>query len=283
MTNGRLYSGLIVLSGPPITIQAYATGANHSPSAVVSASYTLAAYAPGFSRGTGTYNSAQSVTLTDADRRREHLSHHERIDPTPSSTPYTGPFTVSATETVNAMATYPRFSNSTVSSATYTIQSPAATLSPSRRGGWYNGTQTMTISDTTPERRFTTQPTAQRRHPAQPCTRPRSVFRPRRPLRRSRLPPATPPARWARQLHDIGSTGNHDGQRDSARAVATITITGSGFGTQAAYSATRPYIAFDDNSGVVWGAGNGGDAVGLDVTSWTNTQIVIAGLPEHTA
>ena len=280
LTNGRLYSGLIVLSGPPVTIQAYATGANHSPSAVVSASYTLAAYAPGFSPGTGTYNSAQSVTLTDATGGASIYYTTNGSTPTPSSTPYTGPFTVSATETVNAMATYPRFSNSTVSSATYTIQSPAATPTFSPGGGSYNGTQTVTISDTTPGAKiyYTTNGTTPTSGSTL-YTTPISVSA-----------SETVEAIAVASGYATSAVGTANYTISAAPGIMTvsailpeqsqtITITGSGFGTQAAYSGNSPYIAFDDNSGVVWGAGNGGDAVGLDVTSWTNTQIVIAGLP----
>jgi hypothetical protein len=58
----------------------------------------------------------------------------------------------------------------------------------------------------------------------------------------------------------------------------TITITGRGFGTLAAYSGNSSYIAVNLPT---WGAGYSGpgtnDAVGLAVTSWTDTKIVLAG------
>jgi C1A family cysteine protease len=58
----------------------------------------------------------------------------------------------------------------------------------------------------------------------------------------------------------------------------TITITGKGFGAHAAYSGNSSYIAVNLPT---WGAGYSGpganDAVGLVVTSWTDTQIVLAG------
>jgi uncharacterized protein (TIGR03437 family) len=59
----------------------------------------------------------------------------------------------------------------------------------------------------------------------------------------------------------------------------TITITGKGFGTQAPYSGESAFIAFTDlSANPVWAAGGYvSDYVGLVVSSWTDTQIVISG------
>jgi len=58
----------------------------------------------------------------------------------------------------------------------------------------------------------------------------------------------------------------------------TFTITGAGFGTQAAYSGDSDYIELVDSTGT-WFAGQPGNMVGLSVSSWSDTQIVITGLP----
>jgi len=58
----------------------------------------------------------------------------------------------------------------------------------------------------------------------------------------------------------------------------TITITGEGFGTQAAYTGDSNYITLADVSGAPWFAGQTGNTVTLAVSSWTNTQIVLTGL-----
>ena len=58
----------------------------------------------------------------------------------------------------------------------------------------------------------------------------------------------------------------------------TITINGSDFGTQAAYTGDSNYIELTDLSGTSWNAGHSGAAVTLAVSSWTNTQIVLTGL-----
>ena len=70
-----------------------------------------------------------------------------------------------------------------------------------------------------------------------------------------------------------------------AQQAQTITITGSGFGTQAPYSGDSLYIAIFDVTVGNWSAGYAGpcfqgacnDGVGLVVTSWTDTQIVLGG------
>jgi hypothetical protein len=58
----------------------------------------------------------------------------------------------------------------------------------------------------------------------------------------------------------------------------TITINGAGFGTQGGYNGESPYISLIDNTGTLWEAGHTGNAVGLDVLSWTDSQIVLTGL-----
>ncbi len=58
----------------------------------------------------------------------------------------------------------------------------------------------------------------------------------------------------------------------------TITINGSGFGTRAGYSNNdSPYLAIQDNT-AHFNAGYSGDSVTTNVTSWSNTQIVVSGL-----
>jgi protein involved in polysaccharide export with SLBB domain len=57
----------------------------------------------------------------------------------------------------------------------------------------------------------------------------------------------------------------------------TITITGSGFGTQSAYTGDSSDILFADPTGTAWYAGDSRDAVSLSVTSWSDTQIVLSG------
>jgi hypothetical protein len=57
----------------------------------------------------------------------------------------------------------------------------------------------------------------------------------------------------------------------------TITISGSGFGTQAPYTGDSQYIELVDTTAGGWAAGHSGAAITLAVSSWTNTQIVLSG------
>jgi len=67
-------------------------------------------------------------------------------------------------------------------------------------------------------------------------------------------------------------------------ATQTVVITGSGFGTQSPYNGDSSFLSLLDlqegPTGTGWDAGFGGsedDLVTLNVTSWTDTQIVIEG------
>ncbi len=108
---------------------------------------------PTFSPASGTYSSAQSVTISDATAGASIYFTTNGTTPTASSTPYTGAITVSASETLNAIAVASGYSTSAVGSAAYTIQTqlvPAATPTFAPAGGTYTAAQTVTISDTTP-------------------------------------------------------------------------------------------------------------------------------------
>ena len=89
---------------------------------------------PVFSPGSETFTSSVQVTITDDPRATIYYTT-DGSTPTTSSTQYTGPVTVTTTETINAMATAPGFTPSAVASATYTRQqqpqqTPAPVFSP---------------------------------------------------------------------------------------------------------------------------------------------------------
>ncbi|MFC5861455.1 chitobiase/beta-hexosaminidase C-terminal domain-containing protein [Acidicapsa dinghuensis] len=106
---------------------------------------------PAFSIPPGIYTSAQSVVITDATAGATIYYTINGATPTASSMVYMGPITISATETLQAIAVTPDYSNSTVASATYTINLPqAATPSFSPPAGTYTSTQTVTITDAIP-------------------------------------------------------------------------------------------------------------------------------------
>jgi len=69
--------------------------------------------------------------------------------PTTNSNAYSGPITVSSTETLEAIATANNYLSSTVATAAYTITPPAASPTFSVAAGTYTTAQTVTISDAT--------------------------------------------------------------------------------------------------------------------------------------
>ena len=109
------------------TINAIAEAAGYSNSAVASATYTIAipvAAAPAFSPAVGAYTTAQTVTLTDSTSGASIYYTTNGTTPTANSTLYTGAITVSATETIEAIAVAPGYTNSPVATGVYTINLP---------------------------------------------------------------------------------------------------------------------------------------------------------------
>jgi hypothetical protein len=83
---------------------------------------TQQAAAPTFSPAAGTYNTPQSVTLSDVSPGVTIYYTTDGTTPTTASTPYTGPIQVTRTTTIKARAAAPGWANSTVESAKYTIR-----------------------------------------------------------------------------------------------------------------------------------------------------------------
>jgi hypothetical protein len=76
---------------------------------------------PTFTPATGTYTSAQSVTISDATTGTSIYYTTDGSTPTTSSLLYSGAISVSTTETINAIAVATGYANSSVGSAVYTI------------------------------------------------------------------------------------------------------------------------------------------------------------------
>jgi hypothetical protein len=131
----------------PLTITASGGGHVHTAQILVR---VLAVAAPLFSLANGTYATAQQVTLTDATAGAAIYYTTNGATPTGSSTRYTGAITVSATETIQAIAVVSGYAPSTVTAATYTIETPAATPVFSPASGIYSSVQTVIISSATP-------------------------------------------------------------------------------------------------------------------------------------
>ena len=159
-TSSTAYTGPITVSSTE-TLEAIAVATGDNNSAVASAAYTITpalpmVSTPTFSPAAGTYTSAQSVTISDATSGATIYYTTNGTTPTTSSTPYTGPITVSSTETLEAIAVATGDTNSAVASAAYTISSqPNFTLGASSASLTVNsGNQgTLTLS-VTPQNGF---------------------------------------------------------------------------------------------------------------------------------
>jgi hypothetical protein len=132
-SHGTIYSGPLTLSATT-TLRAIASkdGMNDSP--VASASYVInlpRAEAPVFSPTPGTYDAAQSVSITSATAGATIRYTTDGSTPDAShGTVYTGPVTISATTTLRAVATADGLLDSSGTSGTYTIGgTPAFQLS----------------------------------------------------------------------------------------------------------------------------------------------------------
>ena len=102
---------------------------------------------PVISPSGGTYTSAQTVTITDATAGATIYYTTDGSGPTTSSTPYTGPISVSQTEAIEAIAIASGFSQSPVAAATFTITPGVPVFAPN--GGTFTSIQTLAITDTT--------------------------------------------------------------------------------------------------------------------------------------
>jgi hypothetical protein len=160
--NGTRYTGPISVSSGQ-TVYAVAGGTNYGDSTVSNAAYRIGATAaqPTFFPATNDYKGAQWVQLNAA--QGSVICYNTTGSPATNgasgcaagSALYTGPVTVSSSETLYAISGGGAFSSdSAVGQATYTINpygGTAPTNSPtfSPAPGTYAGTQTVTISTTT--------------------------------------------------------------------------------------------------------------------------------------
>ena len=239
---------------------------------------------PALSLAAGTYTTAQSLALGTTTAGAAIYYTLNGTTPTASSTLYTGPITVNATETVKAVAVASGYLNSDIGAAAYTVTLPtAATPTFSPAGGSYTGAQTVTISSTTPISSpnaviyYTTDgttPSTSSTVYAGPITVAGSetvkaivagtYYNP------SAVASATYTISVAPHIATVGSFISGKTQ--------TVVITGSGFGNTGPTSATSAQFRLRDNTNV-WEAGYSPtpDVVGVGFSSWTDTQIVFTG------
>ena len=95
--------------------------ANYRVRKISFASQTVAT--PVISLPSGTYINSQSVTITDTPGSTIYYTI-DGSTPTAASIAYSGPITISSSETLNAIAVAVNYNQSAVASTTYTIKSP---------------------------------------------------------------------------------------------------------------------------------------------------------------
>ena len=145
--NGIVYSGTVTInSNTTLQAIAYLNGLTDSP--VASAAYAIQCAAPAFTPATGTYASAQSVTISTA------TSGASIRYTTDGSTPseingiiYSGAVTIGSNTTLQAIAYLNGMTDSPVASAAYAIKCAIPTFSPTN--GTFTASVPVTISTTT--------------------------------------------------------------------------------------------------------------------------------------
>jgi hypothetical protein len=144
-TSSTLFTGAITVSSTE-TLEAIATATGYSASAAATATYTITppTAAPLFNVN------GRTVTISDATAGATIYYTTDGTTPTTSSTLFTGAITVSSTETLEAIATAPGYSTSSVSAITVTVSGSAFELSASpasltiAQGGF--GTSAITVT-----------------------------------------------------------------------------------------------------------------------------------------
>src|SRR5215472_11792190 len=151
-TSSAVYSGPLTFT-QTTTLQAMAAASGMTNSTVASATYTIQQQqqvaTPAFSPGSGTFTGSVTVTISDATSGATIYYTTDGSTPTTSSAVYSGALTFTQTTTLQAMAAASGMTNSTVTSATYTIQQQVATPTFSPGSGTFTGSVTVTISDAT--------------------------------------------------------------------------------------------------------------------------------------
>jgi hypothetical protein len=149
-TSSTQYSGVFPVSASE-TVEAIAIAPAYSISPEATAAITLQAATPVIAPGAGTYTTVQSVTITDSTPGASIYYTTDGSIPTVGSTLYSGPISVLASETIQAIAAYTGFVYSSIAEAKYVTNFPlAATPVLAPGSGTYKSPQTVTIRRSTP-------------------------------------------------------------------------------------------------------------------------------------
>ena len=111
---------------------------------------TIPPDAPLISESTGTYNSAQTISLTPASDAASTYYTIDGSTPDNTKTPYSGPITISGTDgstvTLKAVSYDSAGNESSISSASYIFDLSPIVISGVSDGGQYNTTKTVTFN-----------------------------------------------------------------------------------------------------------------------------------------
>ena len=119
-----VYSGPIQVNGNSLTIKAFASAAQFNDSPIVTGTYMIqppAVVQPVISPAGGTYSSPQTVSITAASGAAIYYTT-DGSTPTAASALYTGPFLISGSKTVKAIAVVSGVGQSNIATAAYVIQ-----------------------------------------------------------------------------------------------------------------------------------------------------------------
>jgi len=105
--------------------------------------------APSISPNGGNFTGSESVQITDSNSNAHIYYTTNGSTPTANSTLYTGPITVTASETITAIASATGYLQSAPIAATFSAQGITANPVLSLASGTYTGTQMLTMSDPT--------------------------------------------------------------------------------------------------------------------------------------
>ena len=105
---------------------------------------------PAISPASESFSTSLPVTITDATTGATIYYTTDGSTPSTASTPYTGPFNITTTTTVNAIAAGPGWLASQIASSTYTLTTQVATPTFDPPPGYYDSVPAVSISTTTP-------------------------------------------------------------------------------------------------------------------------------------
>ncbi len=120
-----VYQGPIRVSANALTVKAFARALGLQDSPIVTGTYAIQqpnVAPPVFTPAPGTYNSSQTITITTSAPGATILYTTDGTTPTAASTKYTGPITLIATDTLQAVSLIPTVGFSDVTSGDYVIQ-----------------------------------------------------------------------------------------------------------------------------------------------------------------